>query len=150
MRYSKKVKEKIQQANKIARQTVTKPKRPYVHRQNSENATAGSWLVDERGEQGEVFFDGVLYWLTVLSPVAEGEWDALIKGINKEQWEGYKNKPTRTGTTKKVVTSERRVNTDDKKRVDKLVQRVPRRQKVVSELPKVGSKVRTTRRKVNK
>jgi len=106
MRVSKKVKRAMEKAKKEVIKNAEKPKkkRKVVKKNDAEQqprTPSGRWIKDEWGTQGEVFFDGKLYWLTLFKQGREpNTWDAIPVGLSEEKWEEYKKKPVKTGLPK--------------------------------------------------
>ena len=93
-RVSKKVKKEIVKAEKKARKEVLKPqkkKRKVVKREVERRNPSGSWIKDEWGKQGEVFFDGYRYW-GISSNMVSGSWSS-------EEWEKRKKPQQKLGTS---------------------------------------------------
>ncbi len=102
MRYSKKVKKEIEKAEKVARKEAfkkqPKKRRKVTHDGESKDRSSTRWIADEWGNQGEVFFDGKIYWLTMFKQGREpGTLDAYPIGLDEKQWEEYKNHPIKSG-----------------------------------------------------
>lgn len=136
MKISKKVKIAIAKAEKEARKKVSKPKKKRRVAKNTDQQPknpSSRWIKDEWGDQGEVFFDGKLYWLTILKQSREpGIWDVMRVGLSEEKWEEYKKKPVRTGlleqnsetsgtgkqlsSTQKITSSTKRLKVKPKKK----------------------------------
>lgn len=108
MKISKKVKIAIDKAEKEARKEVLKPKKKRkVVKNNTEQQAnpSGKWIKDEWGDQGEIFFDGKLYWIIRFKFASEDMWEAKSTALSEEQWEDYKKKPIKLGLPAKLETS---------------------------------------------
>ena len=105
MRVSKEVKKAMDKAEKEVRKEALKPKKKKrrIAKNDIEQprSPSGRWVKDEWGDQGEVFFDGKLYWLTMFKQSREpGVWDVIPVGLSEEKWEEYKKKPVKAGLPK--------------------------------------------------
>jgi hypothetical protein len=102
VRISKQVKKAMDKAKKQVFKEASKPKKKRKHTKGTETkAPTSRWIKDEWGEQGEVFFDGRLYWLTLFKP-GKGMFEAYPCGLGEDQWQEYKKKPIRVRLTEQV------------------------------------------------
>jgi len=97
-RLSKEVKKAMAKAKRQVLREAAKPKpklkRKKPSEQSKDRSPAGRWIPDTWGNQGEVYFDGKLYWLVTLKPTREPDvWDAVSVGASEEQWLEYQKKP---------------------------------------------------------
>ncbi len=117
MRVSKQAKEAMDKAEKEVRKQAKKkvkrrPKKKPINyeslgldkeeikkeeklAQEQRKTTQGKWIVDEWGDQGEVYFDGKLYWILDFIPKGDGIYEVVSKGLSEESWENYKKHPLR-------------------------------------------------------
>jgi len=125
------IRKKIQKAEKKAREQVLNGK-PKKKRKKSKGVSTprnptSRWVDDVWGEQGDIFFDGKLYWITLFKAGKDGTSEAYPCALSEEQWEEYKKHPIKakliglkrsrksgnSGTTKQS-SSTRRVKTSEK------------------------------------
>ncbi len=102
MKYSKEVKKEMAKAEKEARKQILKPQKKKRTKRTASTpqeprSPSGRWIDDEWGNQGCVFFDGKLYWLTMFKYVGNESYEAVPTALSEEQWEEYKKKPVRSG-----------------------------------------------------
>jgi len=103
-RLSKRLQKAIERAEKQARKEALKEpkrKRRTVKSSPEPRSPSGRWIKDEWGEQGEVYFDGKLYWITLFKAGKEPYTvEAYSCGLSEEKWEEYKKHPIRTNLEK--------------------------------------------------
>lgn len=120
---SKEVRKAMDKAKKKVLKEASKPKpkpkkKPVKVTPSEPKNPSGRWIRDEWGEQGEIYFDGKLYWLTMFRAGKEsGTAEAYPCALSEEKWEEYKKHPIRTnlekflGKSKKTKRKKRKSET---------------------------------------
>ena len=118
VRLSKKNQKIVEKAKRDARKAEERRSKRKSYEQKPQSS-AGRWVVDEWGEQGEVFFDGKLYWIVTFSKSGL----VIPRGLSEEEW--IKRQKSGTLVTEKLSLSTRKTTKSTKGSKRKRIKKSP-------------------------